>query len=586
MQHNQTTVDESNPFNLICRIIPSTINRGTPRIPVGCDRWGITHLDQTQKDYAPPAYNAGSYSYPSNTYGSPNGVPRTGAAPAESNSGRLSKTELSVGAYAYDSAPYAKAPEGQKYENPYPATSYDASAYYAPQTQGTPSQKAPATMPPSSTSFTEQKPNYRPNTHAASTNGKTESAPPNYMNYAYPPAMPSQPSGFTPEYPYSQPRPAAQGASSLPLPPYATQPGYGVASYQPPYEYPNSLPPNRGGFANETGYGNYPRAQAPRDSYYGLTAPPRGNTTEPPRTDAPPKPSRFDLVDEKAVQRGKQAQAKRERSPRREGRPSTPRSSLEPKANKRRKPSPRRKSRGQSAARRVVTSPPRPARVSRSRSHSRSYTRHHSRSRSHTRSRSHSRSRSPSHSRRTSQPPAVPVQECARRAGVSGREIPSRLFFVDSRCVAEVQRDFPAMYVCRDFMRLVTCWQNEDESALPLFGTVNITTQHFMTHRVQPTEAAKALQPLPTEQETQQLLANVPPADVHFRVNVKFALFSGMDVAELPKLVSGDESFNHLIRFLVLKATAKDQIFLPGGVFGKVSSLEDVSNEMLIDCAM
>ena len=135
-------------------------------------------------------------------------------------------------------------------------------------------------------------------------------------------------------------------------------------------------------------------------------------------------------------------------------------------------------------------------------------------------------------------------------------------------------------------MRLVTCWQSEDENALPLFGTVNITTQHYMTHRVQPTEAAKALPALPTEQDAKQLLASVPQTDVHYRVNVKFALFSGMDVAELSKLVSGEESFNHLIRFLVLKAASKDQIFLPGGVFGKVSSLEDISNDMLIDCAM
>ena len=577
MQHNQTTVDDGYPVNLICRIIPSTINLETPKIPVGSDLWGIIRLDQTQKDYSQPNYNTGSYSYPSNVYGSPNGVPRTGPAPADSNSGRLSRTELSVGAYSYDNTPYAKAPEGQKYDNPYPATSYDASAYYTPQSQGTPGQKAPSTIPPSNTSFTDLKPNYRPSTPATNTNGKTESAPPNYMNYTYPPTMPARSSAFTSDYPYSQPRPSPQGA---PLPQsYSAQQGYGMSSYPPSYDYRNSIPPNRSSFANgDAGYGSYPRAQAPRDPYYGFTAPPRGNT-EAPRKEQPPVVSRFDMVDEKAVQRGKQTQAKRERSPRHEGRLPCSRSSLEPKANK------RRKSRGRSASRKVVASPPRPARQSRSRSHSRSYTRHRSRSHSRSRTRSRTRSRSPSHSRRAS-PPAVSTQECWREKDMKNREVPNRLFFVDSRCVSEVQRDFPAMYVCRDFMRLVTCWQSEDENALPLFGTVNITTQHYMTHRVQPTEVAKALPALPTEQDAKQLLASVPQTDVHYRVNVKFALFSGMDVAELSKLVSGEESFNHLIRFMVLKAASKDQIFLPGGVFGKVSSLEDISNDMLIDCAM
>ena len=166
------------------------------------------------------------------------------------------------------------------------------------------------------------------------------------------------------------------------------------------------------------------------------------------------------------------------------------------------------------------------------------------------------------------------------------RTLPNRVFFVDTRCVSEVQRDFPTMYVCRDFMRLVTCWQNEDETPLPLFGTVNLNTQHYHVNRITPTASAGSIPALKTEEAAKQLLASVASADVHYRVNVKFALFSGMNVAEMAKLVKGEESFNHLIRFLVLKAASKDQIFLPGGSFGKVSSLEEVTNDMLIDCAM
>ena len=164
--------------------------------------------------------------------------------------------------------------------------------------------------------------------------------------------------------------------------------------------------------------------------------------------------------------------------------------------------------------------------------------------------------------------------------------IPSRVFFNERRCYSDLHRDFPSLHICKDFTRLVSCWQNDDQSEVPLFGTVKLTTRHMTTAIVKPTSEALSLNTPFDAAKVRSLTEGITHENAKYRINVKFALFSGMDVSNLDKLEKGEETFNHLIRFLVMKASNKDQIFLSGGVFGLVNSLEDVSDELLIGKAM
>ena len=161
------------------------------------------------------------------------------------------------------------------------------------------------------------------------------------------------------------------------------------------------------------------------------------------------------------------------------------------------------------------------------------------------------------------------------------RAIPDRLYFQSVRTVPELQRDCPNLYVCQDFMKLVPCWQN-DPLGVPLFGKASIRTAHCAAELAEPTEAAATLPAIAAAKQSQALLRSVAPSAVRFRINVKMALFSGLDIAESAFLEKDDASLNRLIHFLVLKAVNKDQIFLVGGQFGLVADLQSVSNAMLI----
>ena len=115
---------------------------------------------------------------------------------------------------------------------------------------------------------------------------------------------------------------------------------------------------------------------------------------------------------------------------------------------------------------------------------------------------------------------------------------------------------------------------------------MKLSTQHVAANTMQPTSEAASLGTPYDSAKVKSLTEGITHENAKYRINVKFALFSGMDVSMLDKLEKGEETFNHLIRFLVMKATNKGQIFLSGGVFGLVNSLEDVSDDLLIGKAM
>ena len=115
---------------------------------------------------------------------------------------------------------------------------------------------------------------------------------------------------------------------------------------------------------------------------------------------------------------------------------------------------------------------------------------------------------------------------------------------------------------------------------------MKLNTQHVNAATMEPTPEASSL-PVPFDvTKVQSLTEGVTTENAKYRINVKFALFSGMDVSMLEKLEKGDESFNHLIRFLIMKAANKNQIFLSGGVFGLVNDLSDVTEDLLIGKVM
>ena len=166
------------------------------------------------------------------------------------------------------------------------------------------------------------------------------------------------------------------------------------------------------------------------------------------------------------------------------------------------------------------------------------------------------------------------------------RIIPNRSFFQEHRGYSELRRDFPSLHICKDFMRLVSCWQSDDQHEVPLFSTMKVNTQHVPAEKMKSTTEADVL-PIPYDvSRVQSLTEGVTPETAKYRINVKFALFSGMDMDDISKLEGGKESFNQLIKFLVLHAKTKRQIFLSGGIFGLTGSLDDITDELLIGKAM
>ena len=115
---------------------------------------------------------------------------------------------------------------------------------------------------------------------------------------------------------------------------------------------------------------------------------------------------------------------------------------------------------------------------------------------------------------------------------------------------------------------------------------MKLNTQHVNAATMEPTPEASALSVPYDVAKVQSLTEGVTTENAKYRINVKFALFSGMDVSMLEKLEKGEESFNHLIRFLIMKAATKNQIFLAGGVFGLVNDLSDVTEDLLVGKAM
>lgn len=152
------------------------------------------------------------------------------------------------------------------------------------------------------------------------------------------------------------------------------------------------------------------------------------------------------------------------------------------------------------------------------------------------------------------------------------------------RGVAELKRDYPDLYICKDYMRVVSCWQDDETCDIPLFGTIRMNTHHVPSQQVVPSEISSTLPPIPHKEEIKNLIAGTK--EVKYSVNVKFTLFSGMDLASIKQLKEGKETFNHLIRFLILKSSSKDQIFLPGGSFGKFDNIDDITDELLIGRAI
>ena len=131
-------------------------------------------------------------------------------------------------------------------------------------------------------------------------------------------------------------------------------------------------------------------------------------------------------------------------------------------------------------------------------------------------------------------------------------------------------------------MKVVSCWQDNEDNEMPLFGTIKMNTEHLAVQESIPTEASYHIQPISCKEKIRSLLATAASQEIKYSVNVKLTLFSGLDLVNLSKLETGEDSFNHLIRFLVLKTASKDHIFLPGGNLGKFNSLDEITDEVLI----
>ena len=162
------------------------------------------------------------------------------------------------------------------------------------------------------------------------------------------------------------------------------------------------------------------------------------------------------------------------------------------------------------------------------------------------------------------------------------RSIPNRVYFQPIRGIAELKRDYPHLYICKDFMKVVSCWKENEDNEIPLFGTIKMNTEHLAVEKSIPTEISYHIQPVPCKEKIRSLLATAASQEIKYSVNVKLALFSGFDLMNLSKLKSGEDTLNHLIRFLVLKTASKDHIFLPGGNFGKFNKLDDITDDLLI----
>lgn len=131
-------------------------------------------------------------------------------------------------------------------------------------------------------------------------------------------------------------------------------------------------------------------------------------------------------------------------------------------------------------------------------------------------------------------------------------------------------------------MKVVSCWQDNEDNEMPLFGTIKMNTEHLAVQESIPTEASYHIQPISCKEKIRSLLATAASQEIKYSVNVKLSLFSGLDLVNLSKLETGEDTFNHLIRFLVLKTASKDHIFLPGGNLGKFNSLDEITDEVLI----
>ena len=135
-------------------------------------------------------------------------------------------------------------------------------------------------------------------------------------------------------------------------------------------------------------------------------------------------------------------------------------------------------------------------------------------------------------------------------------------------------------------MRLVSCWQNDDQSEVPLFGTVTLKPEHVQATSMQDTAESATLPPPYDPSRLTAITEGITTETAKYRINVKFALFSGMDMNEISKLEKNEKTFSQLIQFLVMRVSEKKQILLSGGVFGLVDRLDEVTDELLIGKAM
>ena len=135
-------------------------------------------------------------------------------------------------------------------------------------------------------------------------------------------------------------------------------------------------------------------------------------------------------------------------------------------------------------------------------------------------------------------------------------------------------------------MRLVSCWQNDDQSEVPLFGTVTLKPEHVQAISMQDTAESATLPPPYDPSRLTAITEGITTETAKYRINVKFALFSGMDMNEISKLEKNEKTFSQLIQFLVMRVSEKKQILLSGGVFGLVDRLDEVTDELLIGKAM
>ena len=104
-------------------------------------------------------------------------------------------------------------------------------------------------------------------------------------------------------------------------------------------------------------------------------------------------------------------------------------------------------------------------------------------------------------------------------------------------------------------MKVVSCWQDNEDNEMPLFGTIKMNTEHLAVQESIPTEASYHIQPISCKEKIRSLLATAASQEIKYSVNVKLTLFSGLDLVNLSKLETGKDTFNHLIRFLVLKTS-------------------------------